>query len=132
MTAEDAKLIEVVMEMFRELSADVRSLRNENKRDHIVQREATAALDKKVTEALRRLDVHDKWHGKNDVQIAQRLEVLLAADHDELVAETAVSRYKQRFAWLGSVGIDAAKAGAIAVSGAALLGLGWLLRVVFG
>lgn len=131
LTSEDKHLIDVVMGMFQELSTDLRAAREEAKRDHNAQVSQMQELDAKVTEALRRQDVHDKWHGKNDVAIAERLDGLATAKHDEVVSAAAVQKYKQRFNWIGNLGLDAVKTVALTGVGFALLGAGWLLKVAF-
>lgn len=129
MTSEDRQLIDVVMGMFTELSKDLRAAREEAKTDHNDQVKKLQELDAKVTEALRRQDMHDKWHGDNDIAIAQRLDGLATVKHDEAVRSDAVAEYKKRFAWLTTLGLDAAKAMALMCVGA---GLGWALNAVFG
>lgn len=136
MTDDDSQVIGLVQAMFRELSEDLRAAREEAKSDHNYQLKKLQELDAKVTkadvkvtEALRRQDLHDKWHGDNDIAIAQRLDGLAGVKHDEAVRSDAVAEYKKRFAWLTSLGLDAVKAVALMCVGA---GLGWALNAVFG
>lgn len=131
LTNEDRQLIDVVIGMFGELSKDLRTAREEAKRDHNAQIAAQTALGAKVSEALRRADVHDDWHGKNDAAIAARLDALATVKHDEAVTAAAIAKYKQRFAWISNLGMDAVKAVTLTGVGFALLGIGWVVGRIF-
>lgn len=122
-----------------EQALEMGKMRAENTGDHLALRRDFQGMHGDLNKALAGVeelqawrDGHDKHHGKNDIEIAARIEAIADVKHDEAVGAAAVQKYKQRFAWVTDLGLDAVKAAALVAVGALGGAIGYLLRAIFG